>query len=91
MNTQTISLIAGLISSLIFVSSNFPMLWRAYKTKDLYSYSGLNIFLANAGNLVHWLYILSLPLGPIWLLHTFYTVSSVFMLVMFLRFRKNTR
>jgi len=87
MNTETISLMAGLISSFIFVSSNFPMLWRVYQTKDMHSYSWLNIALANAGNLVHWLYIVSLPLGPIWVLHTFYTVTSILMLTMYLRFR----
>lgn len=91
MNTETISLIAGMISSFIFVSSNFPMLWKAYKTKDLHSYSWSNIFLANAGNLVHWLYIVSLPFGPIWLLHTFYTVTSIFMLTMYLRFYRGRR
>jgi hypothetical protein len=89
MNTETISLIAGLISSFIFVSSNLPMLWKAYSTRDMHSYSWLNIFLANAGNLIYWLYIVSLPLGPIWLLHTFYTVTSILMLTMYLRFRRS--
>lgn len=88
MNTGTISLIAGLLSTCIFVSSNFPMLWKAYQTKDMHSYSWLNILLANAGNLIYWLYIISLPFGPIWLLHTFYTVTSILMLTMYLRFRR---
>jgi hypothetical protein len=93
MNTEQISLIAGLVSSFIFISSNFPMLWKAYKTKDMHSYSWLNIFLANAGNLIYWLYIISLPLGPVWLLHIFYTITSILMLTMYLHFRreKNTR
>ncbi len=86
MNIESISLIAGLISSFIFVSSNFPMLWKAYQTKDMHSYSWINILLANAGNLIYWLYIVSLPLGPIWVLHTFYTVTSILMLTMYLRF-----
>jgi hypothetical protein len=86
MNTEQISLVAGLISSVIFVSSNFPMLWKAYKTKDMDSYSWLNILLANAGNLIYWLYIVSLPLGPVWLLHIFYTVTSILMLTMYLHF-----
>jgi hypothetical protein len=89
MNTETISLIAGLISTVIFVGSNFPMLWKAYQTKDMHSYSWLNILLANTGNLIYWLYIVSLPVGPIWLLHTFFTVTSVLMLMMYLRFRPN--
>jgi hypothetical protein len=90
MNTEQISFIAGLISSFIFVSGNFPMLWRAYKTEEMRSYSRLNIFLANIGNLVYWLYVVSLPPGPIWVLHTFYTVSSMLMLVMYFRFRSGT-
>jgi hypothetical protein len=90
MNTEQISFIAGLISSFIFVSGNFPMLWRAYKTEEMRSYSRLNIFLANIGNLVYWLYVVSLPPGPIWVLHTFYTVSSMSMLVMYFRFRSGT-
>jgi hypothetical protein len=89
MTTESMSLIAGLISSFIFVSSHFPMLWKAYKTEDMRSYSWLNIFLANVGNLIYWLYIISLPLGPIWLLHTFYTVTSILMLAMYLRFRRS--
>ncbi|HEX9921363.1 MAG TPA: PQ-loop domain-containing transporter [Anaerolineae bacterium] len=86
MNSETISLVAGLVSSFIFVSSNLPMLWKAYRTKDMHSYSWLNIFLANTGNLIYWLYVVSLPPGPIWLLHTFYTVTSILMLTMYLRF-----
>ena len=91
MNTEQVSFIAGLISSFIFVSSNFPMLWRAYKTEEMRSYSRLNIFLANIGNLFYWLYVVSLPPGPIWVLHTFYTVSSMLMLVMYFRFRSGPR
>ncbi len=87
MNTEFISLTAGLISSFIFVSSNFPMLWKIFQTRDMDSYSWPNILLVNAGNLIHWLYIFSLPPGPIWALHTFYTVSSILMLAMYLRFR----
>jgi hypothetical protein len=91
MNTEQISFIAGLISSFIFVSGNFPMLWRAYKTEEMRSYSRLNILLANIGNLIYWLYVVSLPPGPIWVLHTFYTISSMLMLVMYFRFRSGMR
>jgi uncharacterized protein with PQ loop repeat len=83
MNTQTLSLIAGTLSSLIFVSSHVPMLWKAYKTRDLSSYSLLNIILLNVGNLLYWLYIVSLPVGPVWMMHTFYTVSSGLLLYLY--------
>lgn len=83
MDTQIVSFIAGTISSLIFAGSNVPMLWKAYQTRDLHSYSSLNIILVNAGNLIYWLYVVSLPMGPVWILHTFYTVASLLLLVMY--------
>lgn len=43
--------------------------------------------MANIGNLVHWLYVISLPPGPVWVLHTFYTLASLVLLVLYLRFR----
>lgn len=39
MDTSQMQLIAGAISSTMFVSSNFPMVYKAYNTKDLKSYS----------------------------------------------------
>jgi uncharacterized protein with PQ loop repeat len=80
---DTLSFVAGTISSLIFASSNIPMLLKAYHTKDLHSYSALNLFLVNVGNLLYWLYIVNLPPGPIWVLHIFYTISSGILLVMY--------
>lgn len=86
MEVQILSIMAGAISSLIFVGSNVPMLLKAYRTQDLHSYSYLNILLVNAGNLIYWLYVVSLPLGPVWILHTFYTISSIFLLFLYVRF-----
>ena len=86
MNTELLSLIAGLTASAMFASSHFPMLWKAYRTRNVSSYSGLNFVLINIGNLIFWMYILTLPMGPIWILHTFYTVASVVMLAMYVRF-----
>ena len=80
---DTLSLIAGMVSSFIFASSYIPMLLKAYRSKDLHSYSALNLILVNAGNLLYWLYVVPLPLGPIWVLHTFYTISSGILLVMY--------
>lgn len=78
--------IAGILSTVIFTTSNIPMLTKATKTHDLKSYSHMNIALANIGNLVHWLYIVQFPFGPIWFLHGFYTVSSVLMCLLYLRY-----
>jgi uncharacterized protein with PQ loop repeat len=90
MSTQAIALLAGMISTSIFVLSHLPMLVRAYRTKDLHSYSAANLVLANCGNAVHWLYVLSLPPGPIWFLHGFYTLVTAMMLFWYLRYRRAT-
>lgn len=87
MDTQLLSLVAGTISSLIFAGSYVPMLWKVAWTRDVRSYSWPNIMMANIGNLVHWLYVISLPPGPVWVLHTFYTLASLLLLVLYLRFR----
>ncbi|GAB4441296.1 MAG: hypothetical protein Fur0044_37780 [Anaerolineae bacterium] len=85
MDTQQLSLLAGAISSLIFVGSHVPMLRRAYQTRDLRSYSRLNLILVNLGNLIYWLYLISLPPGPVWVLHSFYTLSSAWLLLWYCR------
>jgi uncharacterized protein with PQ loop repeat len=78
--------IAGAISTTIFALSTLPMLFKAFRTKDLSSYSLGNILLANMGNVVHSVYVFSLPSGPIWLLHSFYLVTTGLMLVWYLRY-----
>ena len=87
-----LAVIAGAISTTIFALSTLPMLFKAFQTKDLKSYSLGNILLANVGNLVHSVYVYSLPGGPIWLLHSFYLVTTGMMLVWYLRYewRPNT-
>ncbi len=79
---------AGVISTFIFASSTLPMLLKAVHTKDLSSYSLMNILLSNLGNLVHSIYVFSLPAGPIWLLHSFYLVTTGLMLVWYLRYER---
>jgi uncharacterized protein with PQ loop repeat len=86
MDTQTVQLVAGSISSFLFITSNVPMLLKAFKTKNMHSYSLSNILLNNVGNLIYWLYISSLPIGPIWVMHTFYTATSILMLAWYLRY-----
>lgn len=79
-------LIAGTISTIMFAVSTLPMLTKAYRTRDLQSYSLGNIVIANGGNAVHSLYVFSLPMGPIWILHGFYLVTTGMMLFWYLRY-----
>ena len=83
---DNLPVIAGSISTVIFAFSTLPMLLKAFRTKDLGSYSLGNILLANMGNIIHSIYVFSLPVGPIWLLHSFYLVSTALMLVWYLRY-----
>lgn len=78
---DNVHIIAGSISSLIFATGTLNMLVKAWRTKDVHSYSVMQLALNNVGNLVHWLYISSLPLGPIWFLHGFFTLSTALMLL----------
>ena len=80
-----LAVLAGLISTALFVSAALPMLAKAVLTRDLESYSLGNLVLANGGNAVHSLYVFSLPVGPIWVLHSFYAVTSAVMLALYLR------
>jgi len=83
---MNLPVIAGTISTTIFALSTLPMLLKAFRTKDLKSYSLGNILLANVGNAIHSVYVFNLPSGPIWLLHTFYLVTTGLMLVWYLRY-----
>ena len=83
---STLPILAGIVSTIIFASSTLPMLRKAAATKDLASYSLGNIGLANVGNLVHSIYVFSLPVGPIWALHSFYLVSTALMLFWYVRY-----
>jgi len=62
------------------------MLVKARRTRDLTSYSRGNIMLSNVGNAVHSIYVFSMPVGPLWLLHTFYLASSALMLFWSVRY-----
>ena len=89
MNINSLQLLAGLASSMIFVTSNFPMLIKVFRTKDLSSYSLGNLALRNLGNAVYWLYVISLPIGPVWFLQGFFTLASMVMLFLFLHYELN--
>ncbi len=80
-----VAVLAGSVSTALFVGSYLPMLVKAFRTKDLDSYSRGNLVLATIGNAVYSVYVFSLPLGPIWFLHSFYVVATLLMLVWHLR------
>ena len=81
-----IPVIAGAVSTAIFAASALPMLMKAFRTKDLKSYSLPNIALSNVGNVIHSVYVYSLPPGPIWVLHGFYVITTGLMLLWYLRY-----
>jgi uncharacterized protein with PQ loop repeat len=84
---MNISVLAGMVSTALFAVSYLPMLLKALHTRDLDSYSLGYLVLSNAANAVHSVYVVSLPLGPIWALHFFYVVASALLLIWYLRFR----
>ena len=61
----TLPVLAGTVSTIVFVGSVLPMLRKAFRTRELSSYSPGNIVLANVGNTVHSVYVFALPPGPI--------------------------
>ena len=82
-----IPIIAGTVSTVVFAVSNLPMLRKALRTRDVSSYSLASLAMINAANVVYSLYVFSLPVGPIWALHTFYVASCAIMLVLCLGHR----
>ena len=83
-----VPIVAGMISTVVFAVSNLPMLRKALRTRDVSSYSMSSIAMINAANVLYSLYVFSLPIGPIWALHTFYLVSCGIMLVLCARARR---
>ncbi len=88
---MNVSVLAGMVSTFLFAVSYLPMLLKALRTRDLDSYSFGYLALSNAANAVHSVYVVSLPLGPIWLLHFFYVVASALLLIWYLRFSVHNR
>jgi uncharacterized protein with PQ loop repeat len=82
-----IALVAGSVATTIFMLSHLPMLIKAGRTKDLASYSPLNIVLSNVGNVIYAVYVFNLPPGPIWAMHVFYVTATGLMLFWYLRHR----
>lgn len=90
MTTSSLAVLAGFASTALFVTSTLPMLAKAWRTRDLSSYSLGQLLLSNLGNAVYSVYVFSLPPGPVWALHAFYVVSTATMLVWFLRYGMRT-
>jgi hypothetical protein len=82
---ETIFNLAGIISSAMFMLSQLPMLYKAYKTNDMKSYSLTNLTMSLLGDLLYWVYLMDLPFGPVWMLHCFDTGCSILMLTFYLR------
>lgn len=78
--------IAGFISAGLFALGTLPMLAKAFRTKNLASYSLGNILMSNVGNVIYSLYVFNLPLGPIWFLHGFNLLSAGLMLVWYVKY-----
>jgi hypothetical protein len=85
---SSLPIAAGMVATAIFTASTLPMLLKARRTRDLTSYSLGNIGLANVGNLIQSVYVLSLPPGPIWALHAFQLSTSGVMLAWYLRYAR---
>ena len=88
MNTATA---AGVLSTIIFAASTLPMVVRAAGTRDVSSYSRSHLLMTNAGNAVHTVYVVSLPPGPVWLLHCIYSCVSAFMFAAHVRWMPPSR
>ncbi len=86
-----VAVLAGSVSTALFVVSALPMLYKAARTRDLGSYSLGNLVLANVGNGFYAIYVFSMPVGPIWALHSFYMLSSALMLCWYLRYEVTKR
>ncbi|BDZ54259.1 hypothetical protein GCM10025870_13320 [Agromyces marinus] len=78
-------MLAGMVAAVVFATANLPMVWKALRTHDVGSYSLGSIAMINGANAVYSVYVFSLPVGPIWLLHSFYVLASAVMLVLCVR------
>ncbi len=81
----------GAIASVMFAISHVPMVVKAVRTRDVRSYSVPNLILVNAGNALWTVYVLSLPIGPIWALHSLYLIAGATMLALVVRERRFPR
>lgn len=83
--------LAGTVSTSLFMLGALPMLHKAFRTKNMASYSLGYLVLMNTGNILHAIYVFSLPFGPIWALHTFWLVATALMLAWYLLYEWRPR
>lgn len=83
-----IQVVSGTVAGFIFAMGSINMVIKAWQTKDLRSYSLSQLVLNNVGNLFYWLYVVSLPLGPIYFMHGFFTLVSLLMLIWYFAYPK---
>ncbi len=81
-----IAVIAGFVSTALFALGALPMLTKAFRTRNLASYSLGNILLSNVGNAIYSIYVFQLPPGPVWFLHSYNLVTTALMLLWYLRY-----
>ena len=86
-----LALFAGSAAAAIFMIAQLPMLIKACRTRNLASYSFANIGLANLGNLLYSVYVLHVPVGPVWAVRLFNQTTSGLMLFLYLRYRRAVR
>jgi hypothetical protein len=85
---EQVQLLAGSLAGLIFAAGSGSMVIKAWRTRNLASYSAGQLVLNNVGNLFYWLYVVSLPFGPIYFMHGFFTLVSLLMLIWYWLYRK---
>ncbi|MFD9702410.1 hypothetical protein [Lentzea sp. NPDC059081] len=83
--------LAGTLSTGMFVAAALPMLVKAVRTREMASYSVGNLGMSNFGNALYSLYVFSTPPGPAWALHAFNTVVGILMLAGWLRYGRRSR
>ena len=87
MSIENLQILSGSISGLIFIGGTLSMLVKTWRTHNVDSYSLMSLVLNNFGNLLYWIYITSLPVGPIYIMHGFYTVATYLMLIWYFLYR----
>ena len=81
-----VAMLSGSMSTAVFVGSALPMLVKALRTREVSSYSRGHLVLASIGNALYSVYVVSLPVGPLWFLHLFNVLTTGSMLALHLRY-----
>lgn len=87
MKMEDMQMVSGSVAGFIFAAGSLNMVIKAWQTKDLSSYSLGQMVLNNVGNLFYWLYVISLPIGPIYFMHSFFTIVSLLMLIWYFAYQ----